>query len=68
MPSTSQMIDATFAATKKNPSFAGVDPCTALQFVYDWLDELKQRSPWHWQFVIRQVHGLISRTKEAIDC
>lgn len=68
MPSTNDMIQSVSSAKARSLGLANIPICEALDFVYDTLMELKHRSPWHWQVVIRAIHGLISKTKRAVNC
>lgn len=70
MPSAQDMIAAAAEAREKSAVAAvrSLDLCTLLQVVYDVLMGLKKKSPFHWQIVIRAVHGLISKTRRTMNC
>lgn len=69
MATESDMIDAVNTAADKFPLIKErTTLCEKLDFVYGVLQELKTKSPWHWQIAIRAIHGLISKTKRAVRC
>lgn len=68
MPNEQDMITAATVARERNPLVASLPLCSVLDLVYDTLMELKRRSPWHWQVVIRAIHGLISKARRAMRC
>ena len=69
MLSEDQLIRAVQDASRGHPILdMRLTLCEKLTFIYDVLMELKNQCPWHWQVGIRAIHGLISKTKNGLNC